>query len=155
MQLDFTGVSRLTKSAAKIFADALYMPIRLGNITTGRTRVHLKALGGSFPFPLEIVDEFGNPGKRGADAGLLLRGPGSIAVFIGRSCESPGASTKEKQKERLDFMVLDARVVEEKTGALEGSFQACDITTVNGFFKDFASAVKKAAHRKSEGVKWR
>lgn len=137
----------LTRSAAKTFANALYMRITVGTRATGRSRVRLKALGGSFPFPLEIVDEFGDIMSSRADAGLLLRGPGSLAVFIGRS-------KLKSEPERLDFMVLDARVVIGKTGALAGSFKAYEISTVNEFFREFSAAVKSTSHRKTEGVEW-
>jgi hypothetical protein len=151
----------LTRRAAKQFAEALYIklhvPLRNSIPVTGSTRVHLAVPGGpSLPVTLKVVDDFGNKSTSSADAGLLLQGPGSLAVFIGRSCALPDEAFSENKEEVMTFAIIDARVMEEKTGSLAGSLGACLITTVEGVINEFADAIKHVSDREQkENALWR
>jgi len=150
----------LTRRAAKQFANALYIqlqvPLESTSPVTGRTRVHLHIPGGpNVPVTLEVVDDFGNNATSNADAGLLLRGPGSLAVFIGRSCSNPDETRPEDKNEVMTFAILDARVIEEKTGALAGSIGAFMLTTVADVLLEFTAAIKHVATREQKtGALW-
>lgn len=150
----------LTRRAAKQFANALYMqlhvPVKSSSPVTGRTCVHLRIPGGpNVPIALDVVDDFGNKSTSNADAGLLLRGPGSLAVFIGRSCTAPEEIRPENKNEVMTFALLDRRVIEEKTGALSGSLGAFELTTVKDTLKEFDAAIKHVSTREQKsGVLW-
>lgn len=150
----------LTRRAAKQFSNALYIklevPDRSMDPITGRTCVHMKIPGGpSFPVKLSVVDDFGNRASSKADAGLLLRGPGSLAVFIGRSSHIPVQKRPWDKDEVMTFAILDTRVIEEKTGALAGSLGALEITTVEGVLKEFSDAIKHVSDRElKDGALW-
>jgi hypothetical protein len=151
----------LTRRAAKQFANALYMQLQVPKESTapvtGRTRVHLHIPGGpNVPISLEVVDDFGNNSTSSADAGLLLRGPGSLAVFIGRSATKPDEVRPEDKGEVMTFVILDARVLAEKTGALAGSISSFMLTTVADVLLEFNAAVKHVATREQKsGATWR
>lgn len=151
----------LTRRAAKQFADALYMKLQVpwgknAGPVTGRTRVHLPVPGGPpLAVTLEVVDDFGNNSTSNADAGLLLRGPGSLAVFIGRSCAKPEATSPDGKEEVMTFAILDGRVIEEKTGSLAGSIGAFGMATVADVLMEFDAAIKHVSVREQKsGAVW-
>ena len=147
----------LTRRAAEKFADVLYMPIVLGDgPSTGKVTMRVSIPDGPrIPFELEIVDEYGDNHVAGADAFVLLRGPGDFALFLGRAMLADERKEDSKPSEHLILAILDARVVREKASKLAGALTAYNLTTVASVLDEYASAVKATFVRSSTGSTWR
>lgn len=104
----------ITRSAAESFADAFDMSLSW-DPDTGEVEGHHEKcefrLSDDFKvvFDWEVVGSFGHRGLRGADAGLLLMGPGDLRGLLCR------------EDDRLTFSIVDARLIsgEGMTGVVE------------------------------------
>jgi hypothetical protein len=110
-------MSNLSRSAAALFADALYMKIALPSIGNGIPAEGEKTMtlyipgGPKIPFSLKIIGEFSGFLAK-AESAILLRGPGDLLFLLGRSYTDQAAAKRSSPEKSKQYEICVAAVID-------------------------------------------
>jgi hypothetical protein len=140
----------ITRRFAEKCADSLYMKIEIyKDRVVGKKRVLLDLGGVPLPVELEVKGWFGDTKTGGADAGLILQGPGSMGVALVRRQGHKGS----RDSEEFLFSLLDIRDLDggRPTIAKWWSHIRYDVVGSQSFL-DHTDAANRGTFQRVKGV---